>query len=369
MSLHPAVSMGYDILLGGLNAAVADGLVSIKRDGDLALYCYTKEAVYTQAWTPITEVARGLILDLAEWRIVALPFPKFFNLGEGDRQAPAEDFEATEKQDGSLIIAFVHRGVRRTATKGSFNSEQAVAALQMLKPGTVYPGFTHLFELVGPENKIVVNYPHNELRFLGGYSTDGHETLRGSETWEYMAAHYPVAKVHGCGSLADLVAHTARLPKDQEGYVLRFADGTRLKLKGDEYKRLHACISRLSPLTVWDAMQHEESEMMRRELPEEFWADFDQMQFLMSRNLAMFLHEIAVEASFWVNQTDKEVGQALSSLPETVRSFIFPYRKGQMQPLTGRVREAVFKHIRPTGNKLAEYVPSYRLNYAQCALE
>ena len=76
----------------------------------------------------MTLAARGLILDHAARRIVATPFPKFFNAGERDGTIPDLPFETTEKLDGSLIIIFHHRGRWRTATTGAFDSDQAVWA-------------------------------------------------------------------------------------------------------------------------------------------------------------------------------------------------------------------------------------------------
>lgn len=34
--------MDFDTLVGGLNAAIADGLVYERRDGELSLFCYGK---------------------------------------------------------------------------------------------------------------------------------------------------------------------------------------------------------------------------------------------------------------------------------------------------------------------------------------
>jgi RNA ligase len=267
---HPAHLMDFDTLAAGLNAAIADGLVYERRDGDLSLFCYTRNAVYDETWTPFTVMARGLILNRADRNIAATPFPKFFNFGEGGREAPQGAFEAYEKLDGSLIIAFWHDGVWRTATKGDFHSDQAKAAQNLLPFGRFTPGVTYLSELIGPSNKIVVRYPKDECRLLGAYAADGREFTR-AELEALELGGMPLARVVEAASLADLVAHAATLPAGEEGYVLRFTYGTRLKLKGNEYRRLHALISRLSPLSVWESMLAGDDRAMRRELPEEFW--------------------------------------------------------------------------------------------------
>jgi RNA ligase len=45
-----------------------------------------------------------------------------------------------------------------------------------------------------------------------------------------------------------------KLPRDREGFVVRFASGLRIKLKGEQYCRIHKLISRCTPLALWDAM-------------------------------------------------------------------------------------------------------------------
>jgi hypothetical protein len=41
---------------------------------------------------------------------------------------------------------------------------------------------------------------------------------------------------------------------DAQGFVVRFADGLRLKLKGSEYRRIHALISRRTPLAMGEGL-------------------------------------------------------------------------------------------------------------------
>jgi RNA ligase len=45
-----------------------------------------------------------------------------------------------------------------------------------------------------------------------------------------------------------------------------------------------------------------------------------------------------------------------------VRPFIFAYRKQGGKLLEGRSREGLFRAIRPTGNVLPGYVPSFALS-------
>ena len=57
--------------------------------------------------------------------------------------------------------------------------------------------------------------------------------------------------------------------------------------------------------------------------------------------------------------SDKEVGLRLPSLPEDVRRFVLVYRKGTQGE--AKLREGLLRTIRPTGNVLPGYTPSYAM--------
>ena len=99
MTRHPAYEMDFEELLDGLNAEVDVGNVSVKAQGDLRLFTYTKKCIFEKNWNSITTLARGLVLDISEGFIAAAPFPKFFNVGELTESLPNEPFEAFEKMD------------------------------------------------------------------------------------------------------------------------------------------------------------------------------------------------------------------------------------------------------------------------------
>jgi RNA ligase len=362
---HPARTMPFDDLYAGLLAAVESGFVNEQVDGDLRLYCYTKSCVYERAWTPITMMARGLVLDVAKREVVATPFLKFFNVGEhaDNDNWPDLPFETYEKVDGSLIIIFHHADRWRCATKGSFRSEQAVKAQEWIDR---YPhnnlnvGWTYLAEYVGPDNRIVVHYPDNTLVWLGAYDEAGNEP---DISCHKLIFPWRTATSYHYDSVSDLIAKTPTLPADQEGFVIRFSNGLRLKVKGDEYKRIHALISRCTPLAMWEAMRDgTDLAAVRRDLPEEFWPDFDEIVAALNGNMSEICIQTSDAAERFEGASDKQVGLGLSTLPQTVRPFIFAYRNGTMG--APKTRAALYRAIRPTGNVLAGYTPSYALGRA-----
>jgi RNA ligase len=275
LAIHPARLMPFDALTEGLERARAQGLVYERRSGDLSLWCYTSRVVYDRTWDDITILARGLVIDRAARTIVATPFPKFFNLSERAEAIPDLPFDVHEKLDGSLIIAFSHQGEWLTATKGDLASAQALWAREILtahpEVGRLVHGHTYLFEAVGPHNRIVVSYDRAELVLLAGYAADGRELHPDDLAQTAGALGWRVAARHHFASLDALARHTDTLPRTEEGFVIRFSDGLRLKIKGAEYRRIHAVISRVTPLALWEAMAAaDDLDRMRQDVPEEY---------------------------------------------------------------------------------------------------
>ena len=368
-AIHPAHTIPYDDLVAQLQAAREARYVGAREGPDgLTLFNYTDRCVYDAAWTLPTISARGIVLDLAARKIVATPFPKFFNLGERGIEAPDLPFSAAEKLDGSLIIIYWHKGKWRTSTRGSFDSDQALWALERLAKhdlSALTQGTTYLAEAVYPENRIVIRYDDPALVMLSAYSAAGEE-MQSDELAKVCAAlGLRMAAASDFASMADLVAHTKGLPRTLEGYVVRFEDGTRLKLKGDEYKRVHALISGITPLNIWEMLfKGDDTNSIRGELPDEFWGDFDQIVGLLRGKLDALLAKVARVAETVKDQSDKEVGLQLNSFDADMRGFIFPWRKSGGKLLEGRNRQAVFFAIRPDANALPGYKPSFAMNRA-----
>lgn len=367
MSRHIAHRMSFDELLAGLREARDQRLVYERPGPDgLTQFIYSEKCVYDGLWTPITLAARGLIVDANARVIAATPFPKFFNIGERGEPVPDLPFETMEKLDGSLIIIFHHNGRWRTATKGSFTSSQAQWAENFLENqdlGPLTPGITYLAEAIYPENKIVVSYEELGLILLAAYDESGVELPYPTVEAVGAALSWRTLRRYTFASVSDLVTHAETLPRTEEGFVIRFENGHRLKVKGNEYRRIHALISRVTPLALWEAMAAgDDLGLIRRDLPEEFWNDFDAIRSLIDASLAALLDKTARIADEVRELSDKDIGLRLSSFDEDIRGFIFPYRKSGGNPLSSdKSRTGLFRAIRPTANVLAGYVPSYAM--------
>lgn len=371
--IHPARRFSFEWLRDELALACAAGHVRECRDAQtgLSLFCYTKSAVYERAWgNPAVVMARGLILDMAAERVVATPLAKFFNYGEFDLPFPDMPFEAFEKLDGSMVTVFHHNGRWRCATKGSFDSPQAQWAERFLHldPHTtkyLELGATYIAEAIYPENRIVIDYKgHTGLELLAGYQADGTEIPYTHLHYISRNSLFGIAKRVPFGSISDLIVAQKQIPASEEGWVLRFKDGNRLKVKGDEYCRIHRFISRCTPLAVWEWLRDgKPSEDFRKELPEEFWDDFDSIVGIISQKLTNIIVRVGARADEFKELSDKEVGLKLASLEEIERKLIFPMRNqnGDLfcNPKSNRV---LFDFVRPTANELEGYKPSTSIN-------
>ena len=341
-------------------------MVLLRQDADTgrSLWCYTNRCVYENGWDTFSLLARGLVLHEGTQQVVATPFTKFFNLGERGQVIPELPFEALEKLDGSLIIIHFYTGKWRAVTKGAFDSPQAIwseARLAQQDLSALIPGTTYLAEAIYPENRIVIAYSEPSLVLLAAYREDGIELETAELQQVATAVGWPMAGRHSYPSFAELVAEAHTLPASREGFVIRFTNGLRLKVKGAEYRRIHALISHCTPLALWEAWAAgDDLDAIRRELPEEFWGDFDSIIALLHRAMADLTVRITHAAVSVSGLNDKELGLIISAQPENIRSFIFPWRKSGGK-LTGKTKEAFFRAIRPTGNILAGYTPSYAM--------
>ncbi len=225
----------------------------IHPSGELRLFNYTPQAQYERVWNDATLTSRGLILR-NDGTIAARPFRKFFNLEEhAPGEIPNEPFDVFEKLDGSLGITYWHGGFPCIATRGSFTGEQAQHANEMLHSKylgvSLDPAYTYLFEIIYPSNRIVVDYgEREELVLLAVINTE-----TGEEILPLPEIGFPVAKHYD--GLNDLHALKALEESNREGFVVRFKSGFRVKVKFEEYVRLHRIISMMSEKYVWEHLR------------------------------------------------------------------------------------------------------------------
>lgn len=236
----------------------------------LTIWNYSQSTQYGGKWDEITLMCRGLVTD-DDGNIVARPFKKFFNLEEG-KHTPTSEFEVYEKMDGSLGIFFYYQEQPVFASRGSFTSDQAIKGRTLLDKynwqGGTYPGYTYLFEILYPENRTVVNYGDlEELVVLAVLNTQTGEECDFSEMKN--EGFVLVKKYDG---VKDYTQLKSIISNNQEGFVVRFSNGNRVKIKGEEYLRLHKIMTEVSTKSVWEILSSGGNmEEILRDVPDEFF--------------------------------------------------------------------------------------------------
>ena len=214
---------------------------------DLWIYTYTRNTMENNLWDDITLACRGLVLD-KDQNIIARSMPKFFNQHEIKEELPNEPYGVFEKMDGSLILAFKYKGDVITCTKRSFESDQAIVAYDIIKTNNYDicikdENKTYLFELIHPDNRIVVDYEGiKDLYYIT--TVDNNTGLDSMQDDMYT----PYVKEYD-KTLEEIMAEDR---PNAEGYVVKFAGGYRLKVKHPTYLKLHRIMSMLTTEDVWE---------------------------------------------------------------------------------------------------------------------
>ena len=297
---------------------------------DLTIWNYSPKVQYERLWDDITMQCRGLVTN-SKGEIVARPFKKFFNYEEHKPEdLPNESFEVYEKMDGSLGILFYYEyelsderryniwfnnnyetGMERffdpnslpdfddpyyeptpkskgewvMATRGSFTSSQSIKGKELLEKYNferLHTGYTYLFEIIYKENRIVCEYDYEDLVLLGMINTKTGDEVNIHNDDEDVRFKNMISNVgfrvvmlyKTWGEGYDLLKE--EISNDREGYVIRFKNGFRMKIKGEEYKRLHKILTGISSRDIWELLKdHKSFDEIIKDVPDEFygWVD------------------------------------------------------------------------------------------------
>lgn len=331
-----------------LKKAVDAKLVTERKHptADLYIYNYTPLVQYSRAWDEVTLNCRGLILD-GSGNVVARPFRKFFNYEEyqNPEMPPLPlhlPYTVMDKMDGSLGILYHDGNDYAIATRGSFESDQAIKATEILR--TKYKDFkpvldvhTYLFEIIYPENRIVVDYGTKEDLILLDvlFNFDGSSMMP-------IDTPFPAVQLYDNELPLDQLGALNR--ENSEGFVIKFEDGTRVKIKHAEYVRLHRLLTEVSSKSIWEILKNggEITEILDR-VPDEFYQWVRATEKSLRDNHA---HMLAV-AKTMVKELEqyerKEVAARIKGVDQPYPALIFALLDGKDQMAS----DIVWKHLRP----------------------
>jgi len=272
----------------------------IKEEGGLTILSYTPHTDFNEI---ICRECRGLIIDVETLEIVSYGFDKFFNYS--DPHAAKIDWGSVsiqKKIDGSLIkVAYSEKGrsyldgkkllvstnntifaadasVNNLGDKGRgdgsisnfedlFWKAIAIAGEASNKSGcildktNILPGYTYMFELCSPYNRIVV--PHLKIAIY-------HIGTRNNKTLEEVEADIGIQKPekYGFATLKECVESVSKLPYNEEGYVAVDKNYNRVKIKSPAYVATHHIISNISDKRIFLLIRDGQSESFLSKFPE-----------------------------------------------------------------------------------------------------
>lgn len=249
--------------------------VQVHQEFGYKLYNYSKSCTLEHVWNDATELCRGIITD-ADDNIIARPFRKFYNYEEIEQKGVIPTglpYKIYEKRDGSMgTLYWSPDGVPFIATRGSFESDQALFATELLrkilkwgKPEDISKvlsnfvtagnsskkifkvRYTLVFEIIYPEDRHVVDYGGEESITL--LAIIDNET--GDEVDpELLSNIFGVVK---CYESTDWKHIRDMYDGDNaEGFVVKFSNNFRMKLKYEQWFRKNALMAGLSRRKVLD---------------------------------------------------------------------------------------------------------------------
>lgn len=367
-----------------INPALLDEMIEAKyvkmqthpRALSKVIYNYTDHAMWDRVWNPVTTKCRGLIVDKITGDVLARPFDKFFNYGEFNNEEnpgrnPASspvhqtldlsaEVQTTDKMDGSLGILYPMMNGYAVASRGSFSSPQAVRATfhwwKRYREMKVPQGWTLLFEIIYPDNRIVVDYRDlDDLVLLGARNIETGESI-GPDDFLLKPFTGPRATVFEDRTLAEALHRTPR--PNAEGVVVRYMTGPdtglRVKIKQDDYVALHRIITGMNARAVWERMGAGESVAdIQHGIPEEFWpwvADIGngldaQCSNIMGGAYADYNRIKDVLVNGW---TRKDF--AAEAVKSEYRALLFMLLDGR------NIQPAIWKQIRPAGEITMKHI-------------
>jgi RNA ligase len=354
---------------GTYKKAVEAGYIKVQSHPEVQGYLvhnYTDACTWDQAWDEATLNCRGLITD-DDGNIVARGMPKFFNSDQ--EQAPKLSLDdkviASDKADGSLgILYYLPDFSEAIATRGSFASDQAIWATNWWRENrpdiALEAGKTYLWEIIFPENRIVVDYNGKEgLVFLG---TVDNETGHFEPSW---VPEVDCATRYSYETWGDVLNAPER--ENAEGFVVtRVSDGAMVKIKYEDYKRLHKYMTRVTERHVWECLMEEkdldsefagapdEFHVWIKEVANRLWADFEKrhLELIKAYRAIMFGPLEDTFSHPHVEEREAKKNFALAVKDEKDKGYFFMmYEDRTTIPM-------IWKELKPTGGNTFRVVSS-----------
>lgn len=336
-----------------------------EREG-LKLVTYSKTYQYEHnavAWDPLVQHCRGIIFDAQDgYKIIALPFSKFFNYGEGGIHYPSQGatiHRIYTKVDGALGICFFWKNKWHLTTRGSLNSDIGIVGQQLFDNTvrneigiSLMPDTTYLFEILDPICQIVVKYNVNALVSLGSRNN-----RTGECSYEHGGIlHWPLyAERYNFNTKEEMVAWLNKTKGTEfEGFVVHFSDDSIFKFKSEDYMRLHRIIAQFTFKRVLEAVQLHQEEEIRKALPEELISEFDRYKCMIEDKVNQIVAHVDKVVANAPKESRKEFALYMQQLYKgtVVMKYAFKYLDFEMN--ASKLGEHVLQSLRRDDFEVAE---------------
>jgi hypothetical protein len=267
-----------------LDTLITKYKINVVKDGKLVSLKY--DMIESPMAEPIVQQCRGMVVDVEARKVVAWPYNKFWNYGEGlAAQIDWTTAYAKEKLDGSLMLLFWHEGEWRVASSGHptaggrLGSEEGRTfrdafwetwkATDMVLPASRFEGTTFMFEFCSHENRVVVKHDAPYIALHGARNENGDEIHTSNLGVFCLMRNWPQAGENAVRSPEDVLSVAAGLnPLDQEGFVVVDVNFNRVKVKSPRYVILHHMKDQSTPRGAVRLWQTGEASELLTHFPE-----------------------------------------------------------------------------------------------------
>lgn len=223
--------------------------------GNLRVACYSQKAQFEKAWDYYTTTCRGIVIEETTGEVKGMCLPKFFNLNEVEETKLAnlpwnEDYEIFDKVDGSLLTVFEYNDVPWMTTKCSFTTIYSDFAYKQLDE--LHLGLPKNITLAGEvrlpdelETMRRVTDKEPGIYFFAAFDRDTGEELPFSYLEELKLLEPKLILVDKYDWDLKELSETFYSHKETEGYVIKFANGLRVKFKTAWYLYLNRLLAEL----------------------------------------------------------------------------------------------------------------------------
>jgi RNA ligase len=195
---------------------------------------------------------------------------------------------------------------------------------------------------MGGQNRIVVDYGDYEgLVLLGAFETKSGVEISRDEL-EKLDGFEIVTTYKTWGEGYDLLKE--EISNDREGYVIRFKNGFRMKIKGDEYVRLHKILTNISNRDIWEYLKEGKPlDELLEKVPDEFYNWVKDTVSDLQNKFDTIKNNVELEFKELINK--KEFAEKIIENPN--KSFLFK----RLDSYSNQLNDMIWDSIYPTYSK------------------